>query len=268
LFYNNATKEVRHGYPTKLWGGANTKINIESYDGNMVFTSGNNSSVMTISNGAVRFTATANLGAVGNVKITGGSVNQILSTDGTGNLSWTTASAAATVSTIVDGTSTVFMDGTNGNVITRVGGTNVLKVDPTGGLTVLSGGIAMAGTAQFGPVTEAFSTITGATGVVVHGCLARQIFNHTSIAANFTVNLTDFSLTTGYATVVTLMLNQGATAYIPNALRIEGTAQTIKWQGGPTAPGGNANKLDAVAFTIFRTGASTYVVTGQLVTYG
>jgi hypothetical protein len=63
------------------------------------------------------------------------------------------------------------------------------------------------------------------------------------------------------------MLNQGATAYIPSALQIGGVAQTIKWQGG-SAPTGNANKLDAVAFTIFRTAASAYTITGQLVSYG
>jgi hypothetical protein len=87
------------------------------------------------------------------------------------------------------------------------------------------------------------------------------------MAANFTVNLTNLSTTVGSATVVTLMLNQGATAYISNALQIGGVAQTVKWQGG-TVPTGNANKLDAVAFTIFCTAASTYVVTGQLVSYG
>lgn len=32
---------------------------------------------------------TATLGAVGNVKITGGTANYVLKTDGTGNLSWT-----------------------------------------------------------------------------------------------------------------------------------------------------------------------------------
>lgn len=42
------------------------------------------------SNGTVNFTNASNvsLGAVGNVKITGGTANYVLSTDGTGNLSW------------------------------------------------------------------------------------------------------------------------------------------------------------------------------------
>jgi hypothetical protein len=37
-----------------------------------------------------------NLGAIANVKITGGSVNQVIKTDGAGNLSWATASGGGT----------------------------------------------------------------------------------------------------------------------------------------------------------------------------
>lgn len=37
----------------------------------------------------------ANLGSVANVHITGGNVGQVLSTDGTGNLSWATSSGGA-----------------------------------------------------------------------------------------------------------------------------------------------------------------------------
>ena len=42
----------------------------------------------------------SNLGPVGNVTITGGSVGQVLTTDGTGNLSWSTGSGGGTVTAI------------------------------------------------------------------------------------------------------------------------------------------------------------------------
>ena len=38
--------------------------------------------------GSLDVTGTSNLGPVGNVKITGGSSNYVLTTDGSGNLSW------------------------------------------------------------------------------------------------------------------------------------------------------------------------------------
>jgi hypothetical protein len=49
------------------------------------------------SNGIVNFTNASNvsLGAIGNVKITGGTTGQYLKTDGTGNLSWSSVSGAA-----------------------------------------------------------------------------------------------------------------------------------------------------------------------------
>jgi len=63
--------------------------------GNLVITSSTPvvmSNTLT-SNGNVAFSgANISLGAVGNVKITGGSTNQYLKTDGTGNLSWGTPS--------------------------------------------------------------------------------------------------------------------------------------------------------------------------------
>jgi hypothetical protein len=55
---------------------------------------------------------TTNLGVVGNITITGGSSGQYLSTDGTGNLSW---SSAASTNEIVNGTSNVTVNN-DGNV--------------------------------------------------------------------------------------------------------------------------------------------------------
>jgi len=115
-------------------------------------------------------------------------------------------------------------------------------------------------------VSETFTGLTGATGVVVHNCSLGHIFNHTNLSANFTVNLTNLSLDAGSATTVTLILNQGGTARIPTAVQIAGVAQTINWQGGSVPPG-NANKKDIVSFSILNNGGA-YAVFGQLVSFG
>jgi len=114
-------------------------------------------------------------------------------------------------------------------------------------------------------VKERYSSLTGATGVVAHDCDNGHIFYHTSISTNFTANFTNLSLSDNYSTNLTLILNQGATAYIPSALQIAGSAQTINWQGG-SAPTGTANGVDTVSFTILRV-SGTYVVLGQLVDF-
>lgn len=117
-----------------------------------------------------------------------------------------------------------------------------------------------------GKVEEAFTGLTGATGTVVHNCAANHIFSHTSIANNFTANFTNLSLESERATTVTLILVQGGTAYIPNAVEIAGTAQTILWQGS-SPPSGNINKTDIVAFSILNNNG-TYTVFGQLTSFG
>jgi len=115
-------------------------------------------------------------------------------------------------------------------------------------------------------VSETFTTINGATGVVAHNCENGHIFNHTAPAANFTPNLTNLNLDNGYATTVTLVINQASTARIPNALQIAGQSTNINWQGG-SIPSGFSNRKDIVSFSILNNGGS-YAVFGQLVTFG
>ena len=115
-------------------------------------------------------------------------------------------------------------------------------------------------------ISDKFNTKTGATGAVTHDFSTGSVFYHTDMTANFTTNVTSLPSAIGSACVVTLILNQGATAYYSNALQIEGGAQTIRWQGG-TAPSATANVVNTQVFIIFRTGASTFLVLSQLGMY-
>jgi len=116
-----------------------------------------------------------------------------------------------------------------------------------------------------GGVIEGFSDLTGATGVVAHDTSNGHIFRHTSIAADFTANFTNLGLTNDHGTMVSLMLVQGGTAYIPTAVQIGGAAQTILWQGG-SPPSGTSSGTDIVSFSITQSGGS-YTVLGQLTSY-
>ena len=82
---------------------------------------------LTVSNatGVVNFTTTANvsLGAIGNLKITGGSASQYLQTDGAGNLSFATISSGSSI--ISNGTSNVSIPASSGNVNINVNGTGI-----------------------------------------------------------------------------------------------------------------------------------------------
>ena len=140
-----------------------------------------------------------------------------------------------------------------------IGANSSTSIDVTGPLTVNNQLVIEDG------VNEKFSSLTGATGVVTHDCDNGHIFYHTSISADFTANFTNLGLSSNYSTNLTLLLNQGVTAYIPSAVQIAGSAQTINWQGG-SAPTGTANGIDAVSFTILRDSGS-YIVLGQMVDF-
>jgi hypothetical protein len=135
----------------------------------------------------------------------------------------------------------------------------------TAGLAI-TGNISATGITKAEQIHEIFTTKTSATGTVTHDCSTGQVFSHSSISANFTANFTNLNLDSGYGTTITLVLNQGGTAYIPNAVQIGGVGQTINWQGG-SAPSGNANKKDVVSFSILNS-SGTYTVLGQLTTFG
>jgi hypothetical protein len=114
-------------------------------------------------------------------------------------------------------------------------------------------------------VIEGFSSLAGATGTVAHDCSNGHIFRHTGIVADFTANFTNLGLTDDHGTMVSLILVQGGTAYIPTAVQIDGAAQTILWQGG-SAPTGTASGTDIVSFSITQS-AGTRTVLGQLTSY-
>jgi hypothetical protein len=114
---------------------------------------------------------------------------------------------------------------------------------------------------------EKYSALTGATGTVAHDCANGKMFYHTTPAADWTANFTNLNLNQyKFSTSVGIVVTQGNTAYIPNAVEIGGVAQTIIWQGNST-PTGTDNGTDAISFTIMRDG-STYIVLGQLTSFG
>ena len=159
--------------------------------------------------------------------------------------------------------STLLVDGVNGNIPAAnfSGALPALDGSALTNITLTTADIT--GYGVFTGTEEAFATLTGATGTVTHDCDNGHIFYHTTPAADFTANFTNLDLTAEYATTLSIVIAQGATAYIPSAVEIGGVAQTLLWQGG-SQPSGTANGTDVVAFSVLNDGG-TYVVMGQLV---
>lgn len=113
---------------------------------------------------------------------------------------------------------------------------------------------------------DTFTNLTGSTGVVTHNFSLGPLFRHASIASDFTANITNINLNSSSATNISLILIQGATAYMPTAVQIAGVAQTINWKDGAAATG-TANKTDIVNFSILNN-SGTYLVIGQGGSFG
>lgn len=130
-----------------------------------------------------------------------------------------------------------------------------------GALTAVASGAAL----KLRDIQELTTPIVGATGATTHNAALARIFVHSGIAGAFTVNFTNVGLTSGYATTLTLVLQQGATPRLPTMGTIDGTAVTFSWQGNIT-PVPTANRTDVVTFSVILSGA-TYLVYGQLVSF-
>jgi hypothetical protein len=159
----------------------------------------------------------------------------------------------------------LFNGGTLTNAISILATTQSVSTG-TGALTV-TGGVGIGGVLTLNQTIEHAQQISGAAGLVTHDCSMGQIFYHTSMAANFTANLTNLTLNSGYATNITLILNQSDPAYVPNALQIDGATKTVYWQGSSIAPEGSVGKKNVISFSILNNNG-TYLVLGQLVSFG
>jgi len=91
-------------------------------------------------------------------------------------------------------------------------------------------------------------------------------FYTSSATTNFTVNIRGNSTTTlnntmatGQTATMVLMVTNGATAYYPNVIQIDGTTISPLYQGGFTVTAGNANAVDIYTITIVKTAANTYI---------
>jgi len=130
----------------------------------------------------------------------------------------------------------------------------------TAGTTINLNGI----TAFYGS-TEIVATITGATGTVDHNFNSGAVFYHDSPGADFTANFINVPVTNNRSISIALIIDQGGTPYVPNAVEINGSSVTVDYQGG-SLYSGNASSVDLVSFNLIRTG-NTWTVISSLTGY-
>mgnify|MGYP003649734626 CR=1 FL=1 len=157
-----------------------------------------------------------------------------------------------------------------GNVAITNVGAGLTENNVFTGINTFSGSNSFTGSILIEQASEAFnkySTTINSGATINLDCSAGNIHYITSsVGGNWTANLTNVGVTSGYCANYTLVINQGATAYIPNTLQIAGVTTSINWQSG-SIPTGNNSKKDVIAYTVFNDGGA-YTVLGQLATFG
>lgn len=113
------------------------------------------------------------------------------------------------------------------------------------------------------------TAIGTAPNAIINYYVANQsvVLFTTNAGANWTVNFAGSTATplngflnVGQAVTVALITTQGATPYYNNAITIDGTAITPKYQGGLAWTSGNASSNDLYVYTIIKTGNAAYRV--------
>jgi hypothetical protein len=141
--------------------------------------------------------------------------------------------------------------------------------------TVFYNGTAWEGIGDMtnGTLTSPKETVeivaAGSTGTINIDTLTASVEYYTGAAtADWTINVRGSGAATLNSTMaigeqisIVYLNTNTATAYIPTAFTIDGSAVTPKWLGGSAPASGTVNGIDAYVYTIIKTAATpTYTV--------
>jgi hypothetical protein len=189
-------------------------------------------------------------------------INEINDTNGNEEIIFTTTASAVNELTIANAAT-----GNNPNITASGSDANIgINLTPKG-----LGEITFNGTGKIQQVLEKVTvTNTATTGTITYDLLEQAVLYHTGNAAGqFTLNFRGSNSTalntmiaTGESGTAAFLNTNSTTAYYTTFVTIDGTSTNVstKWQGGSTPSSGNSLSIDAYAFTIIKTAASTYTV--------
>ena len=176
-----------------------------------------------------------------------------------------TGAASAIATTPASGDNSVNI-ATTAFVQSAVGTLGTMASQNANAVAITGGTISNAVVTTLGEITTV--SATAATGTINYDIITQSVLYYTtSASANWTVNFRgngSTSLNTlmavGETRTVTFLVTQGATAYYNNAVTVDGTSVTPKWQGGTAPTAGNTSGIDVYTYSIIKTASATFTV--------
>ena len=284
---NGAVYQIKNlsAYTVNILGGTNSiSVSGTIYSASTPYTIPLNAAYTFVYSGGVWFCfVTTDINKMGGLPlaVTGG---------GTG-----TATAPAVGSIPVGSSTSAYTPlaiGTNGQLLTSNGTTATwatASFAPTASPTFTGTVTLPASTALTTPVlTSPFETVSssatalsGSTAAALNAATS-TFYNYTANpTAAFTVNITNAPTTTGQSVTFAMLVNNGATAYLPlnftvngnqagassSVLPVEGATNngiTTRYQGGTAWTAADASTIDSYTFVVICTGSSTWTVLASL----
>jgi hypothetical protein len=194
-----------------------------------------------------------------------------------GNASGTGTTTIQSANTSSNATFTLpATDGTNGQAVTTDGSGNLgfTSVVTTSANNTFTGTQTFNGTSSVishvmaNAAETTTISATAATGTIAYDVTTQSVLYYTSNAsANWTVNFRGSSgtslntlMSTGQSITVALLVTQGSPAYYNNAVQVDGASVTPKYQGGTAWSSGNVSSIDGYTYTIVKTGNAAFTV--------
>ena len=233
-------------------GEASALVNVIASNGDIT------TSNITVSNNA-------NLGAVGNIYIGGGTSGQYLQTNGSGVLTWATVTSGST-SNISNGNSNVNIPAANGNVnISAAGNANILVITGTG--VNITGTANVSGNLSAGNITTGGGSggnISGANVIsanILNATLSANLGN--SVTANYFIgsgaNLTNIPAGNISGQVANALISGTVYTNAQPNITSTGTLVNLTVSGNTALSGANVS-LGAVSNLHITGGSANYIL--------
>lgn len=127
------------------------------------------------------------------------------------------------------------------------------------------GNTLMMGQTNFQQTVELVNSST-ASATIDYNFNLGSIWYHNDLISDYNANFINVPESRGVITT-TIVISQGATAYSPTSLTINGATHSIKWSNA-TPPTGTPNQTDIVGLSFISTNSSFVEILGNISTFG